>query len=222
MRLANSGLLCDMVITNITHLCSNICFLIAPACVELPLYSVLQSGNVPGLVRRLLLLEAVQQPVAWSFLAQALHEDWQQQQNLDLAHAVCREHTSSSSSSSSKSMMARQICNAWMPDLLRALLQPNTDIRIDDCSDLIADLVGRYRKQLNARKLLQQQQRGGTALTTTAAAGGGPAEDRLSHASYVVVCLSDPACRASLACWVLTWHGCMLQQGGDYGSVASR
>jgi hypothetical protein len=219
MRLANSGLLCDMVITNIMHLCSNICCLIAPACVELPLYSLLQSGNVPGLVRRLLLLEAVQQPVAWSFLAQALHEDWQQQQHLDLAHALCREHISSSSSS--KSMMARQICNAWMPDLLRALLQPNTDIRIDDCSNFIADLVGRYRKQLMARKLQQQQQRGGTA-SNAAAAGGGPADDRLSHASYVVVCLSEPGCRASLACWVLTWHGCMLQQGGDYGSVQSR
>jgi hypothetical protein len=178
-------------------------------------------------VKRLLLLEAVQQPVAWSFLAPALQEAWQQQQHLDLAQAVCAEHTTSSSSSSSSWSMTRQrVCNAWMPELLRALLQPNVDIRLDDCSGLIADLVARHRGRLAARKLQQQQQQqreeGVADIAAAAVEGVGPADERFSHASYTLACLSDAACRCSLACWVLTWHGCMLQQGGDYGSVTSR
>jgi hypothetical protein len=83
--------------------------------------------------------------------------------------------------------------------------------------------VARHRQQLAARKLRQQQQqqRGGTA-SDAAAVGANPADGRLSHASYAVACLCDAGCRVSLACWVLTWHSCMLQQGGDYGSVQSR
>jgi hypothetical protein len=65
-----------------------------------------------------------------------------------------------------------------------------------------------------------------TAGTTSRSESGSVADtshNKLGRtASYALSCLSDAACRSSLACWVLTWHSCMLQQGGDYGSVASR
>ncbi|KAF6250869.1 hypothetical protein COO60DRAFT_1464769 [Scenedesmus sp. NREL 46B-D3] len=90
--------------------------------------SFCKSGTMSGLVRRLLLLQAVQQPVEWYFLAPGLHGAWKQQQHLDLACTVCTDHNSSSSSTH------EQICHAWMPALLQAVLQPNVNIEIYDCS----------------------------------------------------------------------------------------
>jgi hypothetical protein len=164
-----------------------------------------QAGNIPGLVQRLLLLEAVQQPVAWSFLAPALHGAWQQQQHLDLARAAC----SSSSSSDSPA-------GVWMPQLLAALLRHGIGEEVQDSAAVlrklkVVDAWGKARPQQQ-----QQQQQGASGEEDRSRAAEAAA------ASYMLACLSDAACRCSLACWVLTWHGCMLQQGGGYGSATSR
>jgi hypothetical protein len=79
--------------------------------VSLPL--CLQSWDVPGLVSRLLLLEAVRQPLPHSLLAPGLRDAWQQQQHLDLARVAC--------SSSSRSL--NDASNALLPQLAAALLQ---------------------------------------------------------------------------------------------------
>jgi hypothetical protein len=180
---------------------------------------VLQSGKIPGLVKRLLLLEAVQQPVAWSFLAPALHGAWQQQQHLDLARAIT--HGSSSSSDN--------LQDVWMPQLLTALLQQVDDTKVQDNADVLRKLnaLAALGKASTKQQQQQQQQQGSADSLQLTAAGNGGEEERsrvaeAAAASYVLACLSDAACRCSLACWVLTWHGCMLQQGGHYGSVASR
>jgi hypothetical protein len=163
---------------------------------------------VPGLVQRLLLLEAVQQPVAWSFLSPNLCSIWQQQQHLDLARVACN------SSSSNGTEVARHSCGSsgWLPQLIAALLQPlmlpnapkgHTTAAVQVCN-VIWPLPGPY------------------AAAAAADDAAAIASQPRSAASYMLSCLSDSACRVSLACWVLTWHGCMLQQAGDYGSVGSR
>jgi hypothetical protein len=176
----------------------------------------MQSGNVSGLVRRLLLLEAVQQPTSWSLLSPGLYSAWQQQQHLDLARA-----TDSSSDSSSDSGH-RGICNAWVPQLLRALLQPEADIVLGDCTSLLADLVNREKAERLTGRVQRLKQRNREATDTAAAADADAAADMLSHCSYALAGLRDAACRASLTCWVLTWHGWLQQQGGDYHRAAQR
>lgn len=174
----------------------------------------MQSGSIPGLVRRLLLLEALQQPVSWSMLAPSLQAAWQQQQHVDLARSAAG---SCSSSSDSK---FHAICGSWMPQLLRALLQPNDDVQLDDCTGL-ADLVARERRAvLNSKR--QQQKLGAATAGSAAAANLAAAADRLSLDRYALVCLADPSCRYSLTCWVLAWHAALAQQGGHYDSAASR
>jgi hypothetical protein len=162
------------------------------------------------LVQRLLLLEAVQQPTAWSFLTPQLCGIWQQQQQLDLARVACNNNNSSSSSMD----VARRTCDGsgWLPPLPAALLQPlmlpNAPQDQIEAACKVADVIwpqpGQYAAEAAAQDaaVIAQQPR--------------------SVSSYMLGCLSDAACRASLACWVLMWHGCMLQQGGDYGSVQSR
>jgi hypothetical protein len=218
-------------------------------------FCFLQTGNTPGLVQRLLLLEAVQQPDARSFLAQTLTRDWQQQQHLDLAHVACGSSSSSSGPPSVK--------RVWMPQLLTALLQHGLGEDVQDSAAVLRELKALVD---NTRAVKQQQQQPrstdaqravaaavpdgcedvsraieGSAAEATladshpaaaaaaAAAAGSGGDDGSARsvvegaaASYMLGCLSDAACRSSLACWVLTWHGCMLQQGGNYGSVASR
>jgi hypothetical protein len=175
-----------------------------------PLVCCMQSGNVPGLVQRLLLLEAVQQPVAWSFLNPNLCSIWQQQQHLDLALAAC-----DSSSSSNGMDVARPISSStsgWLPQLAAALLQP---LMLQTAPTGHAGAASQVCNVLWPEPGIH----GAVAAAAEAAA---IAQYPGSTASYALACLSDAACRCSLACWVLTWHGCMLQQGGDYGSVTSR
>jgi hypothetical protein len=175
------------------------------------------------LVQRLLLLEAVQQPVAWSFLAQALHGVWQQQQHLDLARAA---NGSSSNSSSSRSSSPQEV---WVPQLLQALLQHAVGCKILDTSDVLRTLEEVAALSTTSSKQQQQQQQGLRSADRLHAPAGS-ADDKDSSrategaaaASYMLGCLSDSACRVSLACWVLTWHGCMQESGADYGSAASR
>jgi hypothetical protein len=179
----------------------------------------LQSGDMPGLVRRLLLLEAVQQPVAWSWLAPGLCNAWQQQQHLDLARAAFGSHSNSSESND-----ACAVCSAWMPQLLTALLQPNVRFRLDDCASrkVVDDLVER---ELESNAASSQRKQNGLAPDSAAAAAAADldaAAGRLSHSSYALACLRDVSCRYSLTSWVLAWHAALLQQAGDYSSAASR
>ncbi|WIA14067.1 hypothetical protein OEZ85_002618 [Tetradesmus obliquus] len=161
--------------------------------------SFCKSGSIPGLVRRLLLLEAVQQPVPWSMLAPGLQAAWQQQQHADLARAT---HSSSSSSSSSSSHSAEM----WMPQLLSALLRNASD-----------------RESAAAREVAGIIRAGQGSLGPAAAAAAAAAAHQLDGvARYALVCLADPGCRYSLTCWVLAWHAALAQQGGEYSSAADR
>jgi hypothetical protein len=170
---------------------------------------------MPGLVQRLLLLEAVQQPALPSFLSPALRDAWQQQQHLDLVHAA---NGSSSSSNSPQ--------EAWMPQLLKAMLNHGMSDEVQDSAAVLRSLRALAAQGRAFAKWQQQRLRSADGILAAAGSGGDEDSARAvvegAAASYMLGCLSDAACRSSLACWVLTWHGCMLQQGGDYGSVASR
>jgi hypothetical protein len=211
----------------------------------------LQGGNTPGLVLRLLLLEVLQQPVSGSFLAPALRTAWQQQQHMDLARAESGSSSSSSSvadevtrpvrgpspsaaaihraqftgsssssstnaspsSSNSSSSSRSRLSEMYLPELARALLDP---------LQLLGD-------QQAAAQVLTAMHKADTVVTsgTKSRAKSRTAEpgsdlELCSAAGCALSCISDAACRCSLACWVLTWHGCMLQQGGHYDSVTSR
>jgi hypothetical protein len=137
------------------------------------------------------------QHTPYSLLAPGLRGAWQQQQHADLARAA-------GSSSSSDGIL-----EVWMPQLLSALLRPITyGEEVHDNEHAI-------------RFFMQLADDVGTAAAGGVADADGAAELQ-AVASYALTCLADAACRASLACWVLTWHVMLVQQGGDYHSAASR
>jgi hypothetical protein len=176
----------------------------------------LQSGDIPGLVR-LLLLEAVQQPLPHSLLAPGLRDAWQQQQHLDLARAA------RSSSSSSNPV------EVWMPQLLSALLGHSAGWLPEDNADAIHQLM--QLLQADGPKQQQQQHRSSASRVDSSTAAA--AADRAiwdgakwaalqAEARYILACVSSPGCRYSLTCWVLAWHAALLQQAGDCSSAADR
>jgi hypothetical protein len=170
-------------------------------------------------VQRLLLLEALQQPCARSLLAPALRSDWQQQQHLDLARTAC-----GSSSSSDDSDLT--LGGVKMPQLLTVQQQHAVAKDVHDTAAVVRTLkVLAAPDRIRTVKQQQQQQHTTGAFHSAVPVGcddGSRAAEGAAAAAYMLSCLCDAGCRVSLACWVLTWHGCMLQQGGDYGSVQSR
>jgi hypothetical protein len=207
-------------------------------------HAALQSNNVPGLVQRLLLLEALQQPGARSLLAPALRADWQQQQHLDLARAACGSSSSSNSdgsvadgvthpspsaeaihraqftgSSSSTGAIASsssrpKLSEMFLPVLAGALLRP---------LQLRGDMQAAAAQVLIAMHAADAAVTAGTSSSGVMVSGVlNDGTELCRTASYVLACLSNPACRCSLACWVLMWHVCMQEAGADYSSVQSR
>ncbi|KAF6247232.1 hypothetical protein COO60DRAFT_1694207 [Scenedesmus sp. NREL 46B-D3] len=161
---------------------------------------------VSGLVRRLLLLEAVQQPVPWSFLAPALCILWQQQQHLDLEHVACSSSGTCSDGSSCSSTLG------WLPQLAATLLQP---LLLPTVSQALTSAA------MQVVNIIWPEQ---GCFDTAAAAAAEAAMDQHpgNAAGSVLCCLAAPGCRVALSCWVLTWHACLVQQGGDYSSAHSR
>jgi hypothetical protein len=140
-----------------------------------------------------------------------VRDAWQQQQHLDLVHAA------NGNSSSPQ--------EAWMPQLLKAMLNHAMSDEVQDSAAVLRSLRALAAQGRAFAKWQQQRLRSADGILAAAGSGGDEDSARAvvegAAASYMLGCLSDAACRASLACWVLTWHSCMLQQGGDYGSVQS-
>jgi hypothetical protein len=193
----------------ILHNCTAASYFLSACAASAALHNALQMGPpaVAGLVSRLLLLEAVQQPVQHSLLNPAICHLWQQQQHLDLANAA-RSSSSSSSNANGTCSDASSSSIGWLPQLAATLLQPlllpNASVSESAAARQVASITW--------------PEHGSHGAAAAAAA----AQQLDGVGSYVLACVSSPGCRYSLTCWVLAWHAALLQQAGDCSSAADR
>jgi hypothetical protein len=209
-------------------LCAHRCPLLLLLLLPLPL----QSGSLAGLVRRLLLLEAVGATASSCSLISVLllpgvQQAWQDQQQINLAQlfGVQRESSSSSSSgavgSDGDGLANGTAAGAWVwHELLHLLLLQAFE---DSIKTLPTPTAGTAASNTCRSKHGKARNGKHAAASTAADADAGrlqaSQDSRLrQHIQHCFV----PRCCAALTCWVLLWHCCVEEAGGDYSCATTR
>jgi hypothetical protein len=180
-------------------------------------------------VRRLLLLEAVQHPtlsLAGLLLSPAVCWCSQQQQTANLSKVSRPAGSSRGNSSSSSSVAAADsdggheaaLAWPWHPAIQLTLFVTLQDASKhgSSSSSTAASVVGVRPGGTNSSRT--QKSTSGAAVAAAGAAGAA----RDGQLGAYLDCCFGPACCAALTGWVLLWHCCMEEAGGDYGCAATR
>lgn len=207
----------------------------AAAAAALPVV-LLQSGSLHGLIRRLLLLEAVRETdssgsAISALLTPALRRSWQQQQQqqLNLGQLTGMRNPSSSSrgesiGDDSESALERRgkFASSWFwNDLIHFLLMLSFK---QSTSNLCPDSAGFAADNKLSRSCSGTNNARLTAAVEVAAeaafARAGPIQGAALQ-QHLRCCFGPQSCTA-LTAWVLLWHCCVEEAGGDYGSAKTR
>ncbi|KAF6254018.1 hypothetical protein COO60DRAFT_1642691 [Scenedesmus sp. NREL 46B-D3] len=185
-----------------------------------------ESGSLAGLVRRLLLLEAARHAnpgddIFCMLLTPDARHAWRAQQQINFAQLGGVQGPSSSSSSGEVGDAAGWV---WH-DVIKLLLRHSFN---DSIYSLYAPTAGNPAG--TNRSSTKSKADAGRAAAGAAAAAGAEAaatsalsqarqDDRLKE--HLAGCFGGQCCTA-LTAWVLTWHCCVEQAGGDYSCAKTR
>jgi hypothetical protein len=219
-----------------THCCSLLLLLLP----------TLQSGSLAGLVRRLLLLEAVGDADSSSNLISVLllpgmRGAWQDQQQLNLAQLDGMQINSSSSSSSSCSSGIAGVAEAasadddaasaavasagrWILHDMINLLLMRSFIESIDSMPTASDSTAASSQYSNKHSTAYNGARAAAAAAADGDAELLQAAEALQDSKlrqHLRSCLG-PRCCVALTCWVLLWHCSVEEAGGDYSCAKTR